>query len=240
MQAIRPKYAIHLHMDVGMCNKLLDSDISTSFDQSAPLVLSGSQRYLACLQNRRNPMDADVEAWGHFYLLCDPLLRRFAVSCRVLPGDVDDCVQSSWKQITADLPSFRDDGKTGRLAAWLHAIVRGKGIDLQRYRDRHPTRSLLSHRGAWQTSRDEDPAAKCERHRERTRVTKVLTKLCRQVFTINYRAFQMRWMEGCTVKEVAQELDLTVSQVRYRCYRVKLRFRFLYERELKKTGRGLE
>jgi RNA polymerase sigma factor (sigma-70 family) len=216
-----------------MCSLLLSSDKSSSFDELVPVVLRGAQRYLNCLRNYQTPSETEMEAWSRFYLLCDPLLRRFARSCQVPPGDIDDCVQSSWKQITAALPAFRDDGQPGRLAAWLHAIVRGRGMDLQRYRARHPTRCLTAYLGARQASRDVDPEAECERYRERKRVRKVLGQLCRHVSGVSYRVFQMRWIEGCTVKEVARALDLTAEQVRYRCSRMKRKFRLLYEKDLR-------
>ncbi|HEV3120099.1 MAG TPA: sigma-70 family RNA polymerase sigma factor [Gemmataceae bacterium] len=195
------------------------------------LVLPGAQRYLHCLRNYQSPAQEDMEAWSQFYLLCDPLLRRFARSCQVRPCDVDDCVQSSWKQITAALTAFRDDGQSARLAGWLHVIVRSRATDLRRYGARHPTRRLTARLEARQSSRDMDPAAERERSQERRRVREALEQLYRRASQVNSRMFQMRWMEERTVRDVARALDLTPEQVRYRCFRMKQKFRLLYEKE---------
>jgi RNA polymerase sigma factor (sigma-70 family) len=197
-----------------MYDSVRDTERSTFSQEVAPAVLHGAQNYLECLRRQQAPAPADLQAWAQFYLVCDPLLRRFARACRVYAEDVDDCVQSSWKKITASLPDFDYRGEPGRLAAWLHSVVHSKVTDLRRYRVRHPTCCLTAHLGVEQKSRDADPAARLERRRHRPRVRRVLAELRCRVSATSYRAFRLRWIEGRSAKEVSRLLRLSVTQVR--------------------------
>jgi RNA polymerase sigma factor (sigma-70 family) len=177
-----------------------------------------------------------VDAWEQFYAICDPLLRRFAISCRVLPNDVDDCVQFAWKEITVALPAFHDDGAIDRFRAWLHLIVHSKAMDLCRYRARHPARFLTSKGEAALPSKDADSTPEDQQRNQSARVRRVLADMCRCVSTTSYRVFHMRCIEGHKVSQVAAGLNLTVKQVRYRCCRMKRKFRLLYEMDLEKDS----
>jgi hypothetical protein len=109
-----------------MCSLFLGSDRSFSFDEVVPVVLCGAQRYLKCLRNHQTPSDEDMEAWSHFYLLCDPLLRRFARSCHVAPCDIDDCVQSSWNK---SLRPCLDFGTTVNPDTWQPGCMPSCGAE---------------------------------------------------------------------------------------------------------------
>jgi len=160
------------------------------------------------------------------------LLRRFASGCHVPPGDVDDCVQSAWKEITAALPTFQLDGSPSRLGAWLQRIFHSKATDLLRYKARHPSLRLTPQLEAKQTSRYVDPMAELEQEFQRASLDRTLADLRRQMSATNYRAFQLRWIEGHSIKEIAATLNVTPEQVRYRCCRMKRKFCRVYNRNL--------
>jgi RNA polymerase sigma factor (sigma-70 family) len=192
-------------------------------------LLHGTQEYLDCIRRHRAPCSESDEAWTQFFLICDPVLRRFAISCRVPREDLDDCVQSAWREIIVALPAFRDDGQLRGLGAWLYLIVHSKVMDLCRYRARHPVRSLSPNVAARLTSRDGDSTAEHEQRDWQALMRRVLAAMRQRVSPTNYRVFELRLVEGHSVRQVATELGLTVEQVRYRCCRMKRKFRLIYD-----------
>jgi RNA polymerase sigma factor (sigma-70 family) len=209
-----------------MLRDTLPASVRSSVSDDLDLqLLHDAQAYLDCLRRHQTPSSESKESWGRFFLICDPLVRRFAMSCHVSRDDLDDCAQSAWKEITVALPSFREDNQLRGFGAWLYLVVHSKAVDACRHRTRHLTCSLTPRVGARLTSRDPDPAAECE---QRDWQAHVLDKLRGRVSEINYRVFQLRCIEGSPPGQVARELGLTVEQVRYRCCRMKQIFRRLY------------
>ena len=70
--------------------------------------------------------------------------------------------------------------------------------------------------GASLPGKDLDPASHWERRLQQEDVRQVLQELRRQASPCSYRAFHMRWIEGCTVAEIAAALGITEKQVRWR------------------------
>jgi DNA-directed RNA polymerase specialized sigma24 family protein len=85
---------------------------------------------------------------------------------------------------------------------------------------------------------DADAIPNVDESQETMRVRQVLADLEVQSPATTYRVFQLRCLEGRSVRQVAEELKLTKEQVRYRCCRMKRRFRVLYD--MKKCEERLE
>src|SRR5207244_2403804 len=75
---------------------------------------------------------------------------------------------------------------------------------------------------------EESAATALERHEEQAAVLQVLGLLRAQVPERNVRVFEMRWIEGRTVEEVAAALGLTAACVRWRAHRTKRAFERLF------------
>ncbi len=206
------------------------SNVALTTDLTLEL-LYNAQGFLRCLQEHVAPSSESKENWAQFYLVCDCLLRRYAISCHIRPEDLEDCLQSAWREITVALPKFEHHGEIGRLYAWLYLLVHSRAADLCRYRVRHPTRSLSPKKEAALRSRELDPAFAHERRDQLKLMQQMLAELREHVSDTNYRAFQLCCIEGRPALEVAAQLNLTVEQLRYRCYRVKEKVRRLYDAE---------
>jgi RNA polymerase sigma factor (sigma-70 family) len=192
-------------------------------------LLQKTQAYLEC-QSKRLPADWPLrKAWEQFYDAYAPLIRRFAAGCGVRNVDLDDCVQQVLIEVVRRLGNFRHDPERARFRSWLYALVHRRAADLLRYRLRHPTEPLSEVAAAELRARDGDPAAAYERQRQRATVRRVLADLNRRISILDYCVFHMRWMEGRSVPEVAIALGLTPAQVSRRSYRVKQKFRRLFD-----------
>src|SRR5260370_16520324 len=154
-------------------------------------LLYGAQSYLKCLRLHEIPDSKSVDAWEQFYIICDSLVRRFAIFyCKIASIDVEDCVQSTWEEITRALPAFQYAGHPGAIVAWLRLIVHSKATNQRRYRARHPTRSLRPQVAAKLPSKDADLTAEDQRSQQ-ARLRRVMADLRRQVPPTNYRVFQL-------------------------------------------------
>ena len=193
-------------------------------------LLQKTQAYLEC-QSKRLPADWPLrKAWEQFYDAYAPLIRRFAVRCGVGKTDLDDCVQQVLTEVIRRLRKFRHNPKRARFSSWLYTLVHNRATDLLRYRVRHPAKRLSEAAAAELCASDGDPATAYEQQRQRTIVRRVLADLNHRVSTLDYCVLHMRWMEGRTVAEVALALGLTPVQVSRRSYRMKQKFRQLFNR----------
>ena len=71
-----------------------------------------------------------------------------------------------------------------------------------------------------------------ERNQLTDLVREALAELRTQVSQRDYDAFTLRWLDGSSVREVAERLGMTEGQVRTSNYRVRAKLRLLLERGL--------
>ncbi len=189
--------------------------------------LLAAQRYL---RSRGVASEAaGLGPWEPFYRRYDPKIQRMVRAWRLTPADVDDCVQEVWAELVAKLAEFQFDPARGPFKAWLATVVRRKVIGYLRRRGRDVCVPLadepsLPARGP------SDPVATAERRERRRLVRRGLSALRRRVSAENYRIMRLRWIEGRSTRQVADELRISEPQVRYRLHRMKGKLRSLLER----------
>jgi RNA polymerase sigma factor (sigma-70 family) len=173
-------------------------------------------------------------SWDEFYHLCDQFLRSFVLCSHVRFSDRNDCLQSAWKAAVVALPKYDYDGQSGRFFAWLYGIVYTKAIDIFRYKGRHPScqlENVLESR--WDTDASDSAP---DSDQEQARVRRVFRRMSREESTLNYRVFDLRWIEGHTIKQIVADTGLTSTAVRCRLCRLRRRFKLLYEWDFTGTG----
>lgn len=183
--------------------------------------------YLDCRLRRVEPPAHLVEAWDGFYhrhmsrLRAD--LRRFGLR----EHEREDCLQEIWAKILARPDLLPEDPRGSRIASWFRAVARNGAIDAIRRRQRT---------AAWERLdlALEDglpgPPEICDILADRSRVAAVLGALVARSPKLSYRVFHLRAIEGLTNAEVAEALELTTDQVRFRLHRMMAKFRDLYSR----------
>lgn len=193
-------------------------------------LIEAIQAYFECCAQGMAPRPELLEAWDRFFRICTPLIRQTIRARRIAEADENDCVQEVWEAVFAGLHGFGHDPDRARFQAWLLALTRHKAADVIRQRIRHPVERLGDEGEAAIPSRDADPATEYERRRTRVMVRRVLALLSRQLSPCTYRVFCLRWIEGRTIKQIAEESGLKPEQVRFRQHRAKQRFRQLLAR----------
>ena len=205
------------------------SDDDPNSDELDLPLLRGAQSFLECLQRHEVPSAKNQDDWSRFYLICDALMRRYARCCHVRSGDLDDCLQSAWREVTAALPRFDNCGQIGRFCSWLRRIVHSKATDVRRYHMRHPLNLLTPNDESRLVSRDADPATLRENKDRRLRMRIAVRELRKNVSPKNFRVFKLCCILGRPAHEVAARLKMTSEQVHYRCFRMKQKFRQLLQ-----------
>ena len=166
---------------------------------------------------------SDDELWARFVDICDPLLHRFAQRCGVAQSDTNDVVQDVWYQLLLRIPKLQFHPEKGRLSTFLYSIMRNHVVDRMRRNRRclatvwlnddqiadqqvHPHNELSSSNSAEQT----------------------LEKVMRDTTEVNRNLVELLWKRRESACQVAQQLGITIEQVYYRSYRLKRRFKTMY------------
>jgi len=195
--------------------------------QTNVVLLGRTQEYLRSLL-AQGPSDSVLAvAWDEFYRIYDDLMRRFAISRGLRGADVDDCVQAVWMEIASHLMEFERPAERSGLRSWLYTLVRNKGCDVLQRRARRQTESLDVARRTGQEPVDRglDPRDVIDGHWKQSLLEALLQDLRNQISEKNWRLLQMRFVEACSVSEVATELGLAQAEVRYRQHRLVKKLR---------------
>lgn len=165
--------------------------------------------------------------------------RLFRVARGVLNDDAEaeDVVQAAYVDAYAKLAEFRGESS---LNTWLTRIVLNEAYG--RLRARHPTVGVehidAAHGEGAQVlafstrSASEDPAAQAAR----AQIRKLLEKAVEQLPEPFRIVFVLREVEGCSVEETAQMLDIRPETVKTRLHRARRQLRDLLEDSLSSTA----
>jgi RNA polymerase sigma-70 factor (ECF subfamily) len=184
--------------------------------------------YLECRSRRVDPPAPLAQAWDHFYQSYAPRIRALLRRSGLREADREDCSQDVWKEVIAHLGHLPYQPRGGRLSAWLMTVARNRAVDLLR-RGRRLIVGLDLDRFA-QVDHGPEPADECEGRRTRILVRRVLAELSAEVSARSFQVLYQRGLEGRSNAEVAEALGLTPEQVRSRNYRMRRKFRELFER----------
>jgi RNA polymerase sigma factor (sigma-70 family) len=193
------------------------------------------RRLQAYLGDLRQHVDSDVankSEWEHFVLASGPAFARLARSHHVPPQDRDDYAQDLWLTLVTRLASFRYDPDRGAFGDWLSVVAEHRLIDCQRCRQNRATETL-----GWQEAdrlpgRELAPEESLERQTNQKAVRDALDELRHHVSPRDHEAYRLRWLEGCSVDEIAGRLGMTKGQVWSSHHRTTEKLRPLLARRL--------
>ncbi len=191
-----------------------------------------AQRIQAARDYLQSPADRGAEAdssarrsWEEFYTICDPFIRRVVQTWRIPRSDVDDCVQEVWVEVAGPTGLSGYNPRRGSFEAWLFTLIRRKVGRHLRGTSRQPVVGLFD--PAARRDRGSDPVDAYQRREDRELVRHALEVLRTRVSEKNYRVVRLRWIEGRETPEIADDVDLTQDQVRYRLQRMKRKLQSL-------------
>ena len=199
------------------------------FEEAGPECLARVKAYLECRSRCVEPAAPLSAAWDGFYGFYAPRIRRFLGRWPLSEADRNDCLQDVWHEIVAQLTRFEHDAGRARLSTWMMTLAHNKAVNVIRRQSRHAIESLDDRDVPVATDPRADPAATYERRRTQDEVRGVLDDLAGRVSSSSFLVLYLRWIEGRSTAEVADALELTPQQVRFRTHRMKRKFRELFE-----------
>jgi RNA polymerase sigma factor (sigma-70 family) len=164
------------------------------------------------------------EAWDRFYAYCFEIISSSPAVRRLSGADREDCIQDVMLEIVrkfgTDSHAIRAEDVTG----WVRAVSRNKAADIARRRMRKPESGFEDGSGEEVPQRDEAASEALSVGESISIVWEALLALDHQVTVTSYLVFFLRQIEGWSVGEVAEMLQIAPEQVRFRTHRVKTRF----------------
>lgn len=192
------------------------------------VLLTKARNCLSRLQQGEAVPTELVDAFDEFFNHCDPLMRRFAVSCHTAQDQVDDVVQNAWLKIVRAFPSFECRPDRGRFHAWLHVQVRNVAVD--HFRRALPEVSTgINFENM--PSTELEPHMVIEQRWNDAVLEQALDMLQLQVGELNCKLFVMSRFHRLTVEELSADTGLKREMVRWRIFRTKKAFQGLWENE---------
>jgi len=188
--------------------------------------VAGIDTPLSLLDRLLNHGDAD--AWSHFALIYEPLLRRWVRGSVSQPAAVDDIVQEVLAALLEGLPGFEHNLRAGAFRSWL------KSITIHRIR-RH---WRAEHGMAGQISENEDvedPIGNLSRiwdeEHDRHLLGVLLDRIRPEFDPKTWTVFQRVAFDEASPRDVAREFGISANAVYIAKARVLKRLRL--------EGRGL-
>lgn len=166
--------------------------------------------------------------------------KRIALRVLGNAADAEDAVQDAFLSAYKHLDQFRGQAQ---MSTWLTTIVVNKarmkvrqrsrqleiGMDAEdRDEDRHAFSDVLS-------DRRPTPEEVCQRLEVWERLTQLLTRLSPPLRT----TFQLREMDGLTIREAAHVLGVAEGTVKARLARARIKLKQLMQKSLRGRGRDL-
>ncbi len=185
------------------------------------------------------------DGWEEFYEAYAEMIFKLAVQKGLSPTEADDVVQETIISVYKQMPQFTYNPQQGSFKGWLYNLVQWRITDQFRKRTpESPARRENYHApvpGRTATvERVADPngnelEAEWDAQFQQTTVDKALLRLRRKVKTKHYQIFDLVFVQGRPIREVAASFGISAANV----YLIRHRLGALLKREVKSVRDGL-
>lgn len=134
--------------------------------------------------------------------------------------DVEECVQDVWVDLIEKLPEFRVDSTRGEFRSWLSAVVRNNAVNQIRRQARRRA-VCLDQNAAQVPDPRPGPSEQYDRQEQQRRASQIAGDLPTHLNPDASRLLQLRYLEGKSVREVAEVLCMTPAHVSVAEHRAK-------------------
>lgn len=164
----------------------------------------------------RLPDATDVEAWDEFVSIYEPLVYRFALRNGMQHADAQELVQEVLVAVSQSVDRWEPDEERGRFRDWLFRISRNLMINLltrRKYRSIGTGDSNIAEllENTCDPASDESQLFDLEYRREVFRWAGEHVR--QEVKTKTWKAFWMSTVDALPIKEVADELQMSIGSV---------------------------
>ncbi|WP_162006643.1 RNA polymerase sigma factor [Roseimaritima sediminicola] len=174
---------------------------------------------------------ADVEAWDEFVELYTPVIQRVAKQRGMQPADADNLVQQVMLKVAQSISAWLDREDRGPFRAWLVRIARNESIDLL---TRRTTKGLGvtgdEANAAWENAKQADQIATfIDREYEQAVFDWAAQQVRQTVQPQTWLAFWLTHVDGLSVQQAAERLNVRTANIYFGRSRVMLRLRELIQ-----------
>jgi RNA polymerase sigma-70 factor (ECF subfamily) len=155
----------------------------------------------------------DEEAWREFVQLYQPMIFRIARRRGLQHADAAEVTQEVLGRVAAAVDRWRPDPGNGSFRGWLFRITRNLTIDWLRRDNRRPANLDSATALAAVPEAAPEDESEFETEYRRSVFSLAASRIKGDFQTRTWQAFWRTAVEGVEIKQVAQELDLSVGAV---------------------------
>lgn len=180
----------------------------------------------------RLPDAADVAAWDRFESLYAPVIQRVAMRQGLQPADVDNVVQEVLLRVAKSVEKWLEQPERRPFRAWLLTIARNETLRLLSRPATQPwATGDDSQQPAWmQASVDGELSHAIDREYEREVFLWAADQVRSQVAEKTWLAFWLTQIEGLSVAEAADRLQVNPGNIYFARSRVMRRLQLAVQK----------
>lgn len=164
--------------------------------------------------------------WETFYKSQNRRLKRYIAPLRLPPEQVEDVLQEVWRTTMARWDTFRNRGDAWYILAWSRRVAHNKAVDLRRRLNHRRAESLDSVR----IEPVDTKAVRRTESAEKNEMVYSLLAILHREQSKNCWLVREHYLNGRSIKELAEETGLTEHAIHNRLHRAFNRLRNLAER----------
>ena len=153
---------------------------------------------------------SDESALSDLHAACSARLRAWALGIAMRPEIADEAVSASFMQVWHRAAEF--DASRATVAAWLHAIVRSRMIDLMRRARRHAKGRCDADDHELEALADVSPSP--SNRLESAQSSKTLRRAMATLSPMQRQVLSLTFLEGLTQQETADQMGLPLGTVK--------------------------
>jgi RNA polymerase sigma-70 factor (ECF subfamily) len=181
----------------------------------------------------------DDDAWTEFVQIYQPVVQRFIQRHGLQYADAAEVTQEVLSGVARSIESFDRDKEKGTFRGWLYRITRNKTIDFLRKKNVERTRNAGQGFGVSQIA---DPGADesvvFQAEYEKQLFHWAANKLKPTFKPRNWQAFWMSTVDGLSIEEVAEQLQVECGTVYVARSRIMARLSKMIQQRLSETNIG--
>ena len=196
---------------------------------------SNPETRLSLILRMRNGDDGD--AWEEFVSIYQPLVLSFVQRQRLQYADAAEITQDVLSRVSQSIVRWDHTVENATFRGWLYRITRNLTIDFLRRKQREQTRMEKEELGLSQIADpSESESLEFRAEYERQLFHWAASRLKPRFKPKNWNAFWMSTVEGRSIEEVAEELNLECGAIYVARSRIMSRLSQMIQQRLDETN----
>lgn len=180
---------------------------------------------------------SDDDAWSEFVQIYQPVVQRFIQKHGLQYADAAEITQEVLSKVARSIETWKPEQENATFRGWLYRLTRNQTIDFLRRR-KSDRQSQMQDAGLSQVAipnSDSEAEKEFRQEFEQQLFHWAADKLRPQFKPTNWQAFWLSTVEGKSVNEVAEALDIECSTIYVARSRIMARLSALIQQRLNET-----